>query len=62
LHTAFNLPYVYDYTTKLCWQQVEVIQKYENEHVCNMEQEKVRHRKDEGLKLGGGQAYDHSSD
>jgi hypothetical protein len=26
LHTAFNLPYVYDYITKLCRQQAEVIQ------------------------------------
>jgi hypothetical protein len=26
LHAAFNLPYVYDYITKLCRQQAEVIQ------------------------------------
>jgi hypothetical protein len=30
LHTAFNLPYVYDYTTKLCRQQAEVIENHEN--------------------------------
>jgi hypothetical protein len=30
LHTAFNLPYVYDYITKLCRRQAEVIQNYEN--------------------------------
>jgi hypothetical protein len=33
LHTAFNLPYVYDYITKLWRQQAEVIQNHENEHV-----------------------------
>jgi hypothetical protein len=38
LHTAFNLPYVYDYITKLYGQQPEVIQNYENEHVCGIGQ------------------------
>jgi hypothetical protein len=33
LHTAFNLPYVYDYITKVCRQQAEIIQHFENEHV-----------------------------
>jgi hypothetical protein len=33
LHTAFNLPYVYDYIIKLWGQQAEVIQNLENEHV-----------------------------
>jgi hypothetical protein len=27
LHTAFNLPYVYDYIIKLCRQKAEVMQK-----------------------------------
>jgi hypothetical protein len=62
LHTAFNLPYVYDYITKLCRQQAEVIQHHENEHVCGIEQGKARYRKYGRLKLGCGQAYDHSSD
>jgi hypothetical protein len=31
--TTFNIPYVYDYITKLCKQQAEVIQNHENEHV-----------------------------
>jgi hypothetical protein len=31
--SAFNLPYVYNYITKLCRQQAEVIQNHENEHV-----------------------------
>jgi hypothetical protein len=30
LHTAFNLPSVYSYITKLCSQQAEVIQNHEN--------------------------------
>jgi hypothetical protein len=29
-HMAFKLPYIYDYTTKLCRQQAEVIQNHEN--------------------------------
>jgi hypothetical protein len=62
LHTAFNLPYVYDYITKLCRQQAEVIQNHENEHVRGIGQGEVRHRKYKRLKLGGGQAYDRSSD
>jgi hypothetical protein len=62
LHLAFNLPYVYDYITKLCRQQTEVIQNYENVSVCNIGQGKARHRKYKRLELGGGQAYDRSSD
>jgi hypothetical protein len=31
LYTAFNLPYVYDYITKLCRRQAEVVQNLENE-------------------------------
>jgi hypothetical protein len=30
LHMAFQLPYVYDYITKTCRQQAEVIQNHEN--------------------------------
>jgi hypothetical protein len=32
LHTAFNLPYVYDYIIKLFRKQPEVIRNHENEH------------------------------
>jgi hypothetical protein len=59
---AFQLPYVYDYITKLRKQQAEVILNHENENVRNMGQGEARHRKCKGLKLGGGQAYDRSSD
>jgi hypothetical protein len=62
LHTTFNLPYVYDYITQLCRQQAEIIQNYENEHACGIEQREARHRKYERLKIGGGEAYDRSSD
>jgi hypothetical protein len=55
LHTAFNLPYVYDYTTKLCRLQTEVIQ---NLHRTRRSQtDNIR-----GLNCGGGQSYDRSSD
>jgi hypothetical protein len=60
--TALNLPYVYDHVTKLCRQQAEVIQNHENEHVCRIEQDEARHRRHMRFKLGGGQAYDRSSD
>jgi hypothetical protein len=61
-HTALNLPYVYDCTTKLCRQQADVIQNHEIEHVRSIEQGVARHRKYNRLKLGGGQAYDCSRD
>jgi hypothetical protein len=59
---AFNLPYAYDYTIKLCRQQAEVIQNLENKHVCSIGQGKARYRKYKRLKLGGGQDYDRSND
>jgi hypothetical protein len=64
LHTAFNFQYVYDYTriTKLGRQQAEVIQNHENEHVRGIGQGQARHKKYKRLELGGGQAYDCSSD
>jgi hypothetical protein len=61
LHTAFNLTYVYDYITKLCRHQAEVIQNHENEHVPSTGQGEARHRKHRRLKLDGGLAYDRSS-
>jgi hypothetical protein len=33
MHKAFHIPYVYDYITKSCRQQPEVIQNRENENV-----------------------------
>jgi hypothetical protein len=61
LHVAFQLPYVYDYITKLCMQQAEVIQNHENEKDRNIGQGEARHRKYTRLKLGGGHVYGRSS-
>jgi hypothetical protein len=58
---AFKLPYVYDYMTKLCRQQVEVIENHENA-VRIIGQSEPRHRKYKRLKLVGDQAYDRSSE
>jgi hypothetical protein len=46
----------------ICRQQAEVIQNHDNENVGNIGQGEARHRKYKSLKLGGGQAYDRSSD
>jgi hypothetical protein len=48
-HTAFNLPYVYDYITK-SWTR-QVIQNHENGHVRGRGQGEARHRKYKRLKL-----------
>jgi hypothetical protein len=61
LRKAFNVPYIYNYITKLCTQQAEVIQNHENANVRNIVQGEAQHRKHKRLKLGGGQAYDRSS-
>jgi hypothetical protein len=61
MHKAFNMPYVYDYITKSCRQQAEVIQNHENENVHYIGQGEVRLRKYKRLKLGGGHVYDCSS-
>jgi hypothetical protein len=62
LHKAFSIPYIYDYITKLSGQQAEVIHNHENINVRNTGQSEAQHRKYKRLKLGGGQAYDRSSD
>jgi hypothetical protein len=59
LHMAFQIPYVYDYETKICRQQAKVIQNHEN--VRYIGQGEARHRKYKRLKLGGGHVYDRSS-
>jgi hypothetical protein len=43
-HTAFTLPYIYDYITKLCKQQAEVIQNHENEQVRSIGQGEARQK------------------
>jgi hypothetical protein len=61
LHKAFNIPYIYDYITKLCRKQAQIIQNHGTANVRNIGQGKPRHRKFKRLKLGGSQAYHHSS-
>jgi hypothetical protein len=48
LHLAFQIPFVYDYITKLCRQQAEAIQNHDNENVRAIGQGEARHR---GLNL-----------
>jgi hypothetical protein len=62
LHMAFLLPYIYDYITKFCRQQAEVIQNHENANVRNNGKGEARHRKYKRLKICGCQAYDLSSE
>jgi hypothetical protein len=54
MHEAFQIPYVYDYITKSCRQQAEVIQNRENENFLYIRQGEALHRKYKRLKLGGG--------
>jgi hypothetical protein len=58
LHVAFKIPYVYDYITKLCWQQEGVIQNHDIINVSNTGQGEARQRKYKWLKLGDSQVYD----
>jgi hypothetical protein len=62
MHMAFHFPYVYDYMTKLCRQQAEIILNDDNENVRYIGQGETQHRTYKRLKLVGGQAYDRSSD
>jgi hypothetical protein len=41
----FKLLYLYDYTTKLCRQQAEIVQNHENANVHSIGQGEARHRK-----------------
>jgi hypothetical protein len=56
------MPYVYNYITKSCRQQAEIIQYHENENVHYIGQGEARHRKYKGLKLGDSHVYGCSSD
>jgi hypothetical protein len=61
MHLTFQIPYVYDYITKSCRQQAEVIHNHENENVRNIGQGEALHRKYKRLKLGSGHVYGCSS-
>jgi hypothetical protein len=62
LHMVFKFPYVYNCIPKLCRRQTVVIQNHENANFRNIGQGEARHRKYKRLILGGGQAYNRSSD
>jgi hypothetical protein len=53
---------MYNYITKLCRTQAEVILNHVNPNVRVIKHEEARHRKYKRLTLGGGQAYDRSTD
>jgi hypothetical protein len=62
MHVAFKIPYMYNYITKLCRPQAEVILSLRNPNVRDIGYGEAVHRKYKMLKLGGGQAYDRSAD
>jgi hypothetical protein len=49
LHVAFKLPYIYDYITKLCRQQADVIQNHENAVFAILDKTKHDRRNIRGL-------------
>jgi hypothetical protein len=53
---------MYDYITRLCRQQAQVIQNLENAHNRITGQGEARRRKYKKLEIGGGQGFDRSSD
>jgi hypothetical protein len=59
---AFKIPDMYDYMTKLCRTQTELILHRVNPNVRGIGQGESRRRKYKRLKLGGGQAYESSVD
>jgi hypothetical protein len=61
MHVTFNIPYIYDYITKSCRQQAEVIQNHENAIVSYIGQGVDGNGKYKRLKLGGDHVYDYSS-
>jgi hypothetical protein len=60
LQVVFKIPYVYDYITKLCRTQAELILHHVNADVRGIGHGDAMHGKCTKLKFGGGQAYDRS--
>jgi hypothetical protein len=54
MHVALEIPNVYDYITKLCRQQAQVIQNHEDGNVLIIGQGEAQRRKYKRLELGGG--------
>jgi hypothetical protein len=44
MHMAFQIPYIYDFITKTCRKQAEVIQNHDNANVCSVGKGKIQHR------------------
>jgi hypothetical protein len=59
---AFKTSYLHNFITKLCRQQAAVSINYDsvNVNIRNTGTGEAQHRKNERLKLGGGQAYGRS--
>jgi hypothetical protein len=57
MHVTFKISYVYDYITKLCRTQAEVILNHVHPNLRGNGQGETRHGKCKRLKLGGGRAY-----
>jgi hypothetical protein len=53
----FKIPYMYDYISKLCRAQAELILNHVNPNVHGVEQGEARHKK-----FGSGQFYNYSAD
>jgi hypothetical protein len=62
LHMTFNLLYVYDYITDYAGNKQKSYKVKRTYTFTGVGQGEARHRKYKRLELGGGQAYDHSSD
>jgi hypothetical protein len=62
MHVALKIPYVFHHITILCRRQAEVIQNHLNSKFRATGQGGAMHRKHTRLKVGGGQAYEPSSD
>jgi hypothetical protein len=58
----FKISYMYDYISKLCRTQAEIILNHANPNVPGIGQGEAIHRKFKRPKLGSCQAYDHTAD
>jgi methionine aminopeptidase len=54
MHMTFQIPYVYNYITKLCGHQVQVIQIHETANVCSIGQGRTQYRKYKRLNVSRG--------
>jgi hypothetical protein len=61
-HMAFQVQYIYDYVTKMCRQEAEVIENHEIANVRDIGKTKTDTENSKRLKLDDGQAYNRSSD